>query len=248
MSSSKVLHKFNDDSILKVITARELIHIPIWKGNRIIDLAHVKVIKDAILDIKSLDSGYRIINLEELNTSGKPIVQRYLIDGQHRAHILREHFHTNLCEPDFNIVVVEKDVKSETEAIEFFNQINNVKPQQWNIEPAILVQPYLKEFEKRFNTKTKMVRSGNTYRPYLSIDKIREILISKSSFLSQNPLKIKAFGDKLIEINKKLLDDAPIEIVINTKESKFYQRAMDIKFMLAVDPSFKWLCTLLAAH
>jgi hypothetical protein len=239
------MHKFHDGSVLKIISSKELITIPVWKGNRIIDLDHVKTIHDAITDIQFLDSGYRIIHIEEENTFGKTSMQSYLIDGQHRAHILREHYKTTLCEPEFDVVVIEKTVTSETEAIEFFNQINNVKPQQWKSEPAILIQPYIKELEKCFNTKIKLIRPGNTCRPYLSIDKVRDILLKYSDNLSQSPSKITEFGKLIISINEKLLQEAPIKILENTKDTKLYEKAMNMKFMLAIEPKLTWLINIL---
>jgi len=235
------LYRLHDGSQIKKMSAKVLIDIPIWKGNRIIDLNHVAEISSKIADVKRLDYGYRIINVEEENTSGKFVTQKYLIDGQHRAHILREHFRTTLCEPDFDVIVLENNVNSETEAIEFFNQINNVKAQQWKTEPALLIQPYIKEFEKRF---PKMVRPGNTCRPYLSVDKIREILLKFTHRLPQTDKKVAEFGEQLVQINRKMLEDAPLSITMDKKNGKYYERAASIKFMLAVDPGLSWLAKL----
>jgi hypothetical protein len=56
------------------MSARALIRIPIWKGNRIIDLEHVKNIKDSV-DYRAylLDSGYRTIQYDEVDETNTPV-------------------------------------------------------------------------------------------------------------------------------------------------------------------------------
>ena len=71
---NKMLHTYSDGSILKVIPSRELISIPIWKGQRILDKEHASSIKSAIGEnIRSLDSGFSIIKYKEEATDGKII-------------------------------------------------------------------------------------------------------------------------------------------------------------------------------
>ena len=121
-----MLHTFHDGSVLRTMSAKELVRVPIWNGQRTLDKAHAARIRDAVgAAVDRLDSGYRIVYYNEPNTGGKMVRQSYLIDGQHRAEVLREHFLSSLCEPDFTVVVTEKEVESETDAIEFFNAINN---------------------------------------------------------------------------------------------------------------------------
>jgi hypothetical protein len=222
------------------MSAKELIKIPIWKGNRTIEIDHANKIRDAVgANVKMLDSGYRIIHYNESDITGKIVKQSYLIDGQHRVHVLKEHFLGSICEPDFEVVVTEKDVDSETDAISFFNAINNVKPQQWRTDPAILVNKYIVELEKLFNKKTKFIRNGTTVRPYLSVDNLRVAL--NTIQLPQEPLEIQAFCKKIVDKNKELLKQSDMLILANTKHSKYYERAAASGFMLAVDKKMRWL-------
>ena len=71
------MHTFHDGSVLKVISAKELVKVPIWKGNRTMDVEHANKIRDAITKVESLDSGYRIVNYEEADMSGKLVRQSY---------------------------------------------------------------------------------------------------------------------------------------------------------------------------
>ena len=43
-----MLHTLHDGSILRVMGAKDLIRVPVWHGNRIIDNAHVQKIKDGL--------------------------------------------------------------------------------------------------------------------------------------------------------------------------------------------------------
>jgi len=240
-----MLHRFYDGSILRKISAKELIKIDIWKGNRIMDIEHANKIRDAIGGlIELLDSGYRIVKYNESAADGSVIQQSYIIDGQHRLHVLREHFQNNMCEPDFDVIITEKNVHSESEAIEFFNTINNVKPQRWKTDPAILVNQYIAEFEKQFNKENRLIRASGARRPYLSVDRLREVLKENVKRLEQETSKIQGFVKRAVEENRKLLLQAPMLILANTKISKYYERALEVKFALAVDEKLKWINSL----
>ena len=241
------MYTFHDGSILRVLSAKELIQIPIWKGNRTLDKAHAERIRDAVGDtVHSLDSGYRIIHYDEPDTSGRVVRQSYLIDGQHRAHVLREHFLNSLCEPDFLVVVTEKTVESESDAIEYFNAINNVKPQRWRTDPAILANQYIAALEQTFNTsKLKLIRQ-TTVRPYLSVEKLREVIKANIGKLAQEPAAIQAFCMRAVEKNKSLLQQVDMLILGKPKEAKYYERAAESGFLLAVDPKLPWIAELAA--
>ena len=243
MESVTMLHTFHDGSVLRTMSAKELVKVPIWNGQRTLDKAHAARIRDAVgAAVDRLDSGYRIVFYKEPDTSGKMVRQSYLIDGQHRAEVLREHFLSALCEPDFTVVVTEKEVESETEAIEFFNAINNVKPQQWRTDPNILVNSYIAELEKRFNTRgNKFIRTASTVRPYLGADKLREALKVVVASLGQEKASIEAFCTRAVEKNKELLDKASVLVLANTKDSKYYEKAAAVGFMLAVNPKLPWV-------
>jgi hypothetical protein len=101
------------------------------------------------------------------------------------------------------------------------------------------VNQYIVELEKRFNTKSKMIRTGTTVRPYLSIDKLRSVL--KEMNLKQEPASIQEFCQKAVDKNKDLLKQSDMLILANTKYSKYYERAAGIGFMLAVDPKMRWV-------
>lgn len=238
-----MLHTFHDGSVLRTMSAKELLKIQIWKGNRTLDVDHANKIRDAVgASVNRLDSGYRIVYYLEPDASGTMVRQSYLIDGQHRAHVLADYFISGLCESDFQVVITEKEVESESEAIEYFNAINNVKPQQWRTDPAILVNNYVVEMEKRFNAKKPgFIRHTATVRPYLGADKLRDALKAVVGSLGQEKASIEAFCTRAVEKNKELLDKASVLVLANTKDSKYYEKAASAGFMLAVDPKLPWV-------
>lgn len=235
------MHTFHDGSVLRTMSAKELIKVPIWNGNRTLDKEHANRIRDAVgTTVNRLDSGYRIVNYDEPDTSGRIVRQSYIIDGQHRAHVLHEHFLGSLCEPDFPVIVTEKAVESESDAIEYFNAINNVKPQRWRTDPAILANQYIAELEKVFNSKIKLIRYS-TVRPYLSVEKLREVIKANITRLGQEPSAIRIFCQRAVDKNNELLHQADMLILGKPKEAKYYERAAEAKFMLAVNPKLPWI-------
>ena len=58
-----VLHTLSDGSSVRAMKASELVKIPVWKGNRIIDPTHVAQIRDTIgSNVRALDFGYRLVS------------------------------------------------------------------------------------------------------------------------------------------------------------------------------------------
>jgi hypothetical protein len=240
-------HTLHDGAQLTLMSARDLVQIPVWKGNRTLDSAHAIAIRTAIgSNIQALDNVYRIIQYDETNVDGILISQRYLIDGQHRANVIRSHFLTELCSPDFNCVVIIKTVSSESDAIDYFNAINNVKAQKWTEDPAILTNAYLAVLEKTFNTgkhtgANAFIRPKKTVRPYANINDIRDILLGLTK--PQEKAKIAEFGQRALAKNAELLKAADMMILSAPSKSAgdMIKRASDVGFMLAIDTKMKWI-------
>ena len=245
-----MLHQYNDGSVLKKMSARELISIPIWNGNRILDKEHASKIKEAIgNNINKLDSGYTIIRYNEDASDGRVVLSSYLIDGQHRASVIRDFYNSTICEPDFELTITEKTVESESEAIDYFNSINNVKPQYWKTDPNLLVNNYIKALELRYNKNKKslLIRNDNTKRPYLSVGTLREVLKMNIEFLKSNSDDINRFIDKVDKYNTKLINIFRIELTQhNAKDEKIKERMICVDFALAYDLKLRWIAVLLA--
>jgi hypothetical protein len=239
-----VLHTYSDGSTLRRITARELIRVPVWKGNRIMDVEHAESIKRAIgANIASLDNGYRIVKYYEQDATGRPLLQSYIIDGQHRTHVLRDFYDTSLCEPDFDLTVTEKHVASESEAIAYFNALNNVKPQCWKTDKNLLANQYIAELEARFNVRKRcpFIRPANTHRPYLSSERLREALLLNADVLTDTGAK--TFAARAVDMNKELVENCKLALAINPdlKDASIVEKAIECGFMLGVENPAKWI-------
>jgi len=244
-----MLHTYNDGSVLRLMKAKDMITIPIWKGNRILDETHAKSIKDAVgSNVQRLDSGFSIIKYDEKNADNQTITVSYLIDGQHRASVIRDFYRDNYCEPDFDLTVTELVVETESDAVEYFNKINNVKKQHWKTDPIILVSKYIVAIEKKYNTNKKipLIRIGSTHRPYLSSEKLREVLKVNAAFLKQSAEDVAAFIEKVNRKNNELLNELQIELALpKTKDVKIKEKAFELKFALACDQNLSWIRAIL---
>jgi hypothetical protein len=238
-----MLYTYNDGSKLIVMSAKELINIPVWKGNRILDVDHMKSIKkDVGQDVRLLDSNYSVVTYDEVTATGDTVPQTYLIDGQHRAHIIRDFYKEMLCEPDFTVTVRQKVVESEGDAVEYFNALNNVKRQYWNSDPNLIVNKYILAMEQHFNTDRKcpMIRP-NAHRPYLSSDKLREVLLKHSAFFKNSTVEVAKFIAAAKKRNNQLVKDLEMTSALPNKNHALIERCVNINFGLAWDTKLAWI-------
>jgi ribosome-associated translation inhibitor RaiA len=233
-----MLHTYNDGSVLKVMTARELVGLPTWKGQRILDKNHSDSIKAAVgSNVQSLDSGYSIVKYKEEATDGSSIISTYLIDGQHRASVIRDYYLDTICEEDFNVTVTEKTVESESDAIIYFNKINNVKAQQWRIDPNLLINNYISALEKVFNKNKKcvLIRPTNI-RPYLSSVNLREAFANNTRLLKNGKEDVAKYVEAVVKYNKEIVTKFSLDLTqADTKDYKLKERAVAVGFVLAND-------------
>jgi hypothetical protein len=230
------------------MSAKSLIQIPIWKGNRIIDLKHVANIQQSIQNqVTLLDSGYKTIQYTEYDQNNNAIKKTYIIDGQHRLSVVSSYFENSPDAPDFYVTVTQMKVPCEADVIDYFNKINNVKPIQFEEDPNIIVNKYIQALSIEFNKNILMLRSGSTKRPYLSIDKFRNILCKRAHELKNIP--VDKFIKKCQEINEILLSKINgIRSEKVTKDDKLIDKMLQLDFALAWDDKFRWIDTLLTNY
>jgi len=237
----ETLHTYSDGSKLYKMSAKALVQIPIWKGNRIIDRAHVASIQRSIQgNITLLDSGYKIVQYTEYDASNQPIKASYIIDGQHRISVVQEYFEAHPDALDFFATVTQLRVESEADVIDYFNTINNVKPIQFEEDKNLFVNKYIQALCTEYNHGWTLIRPGATKRPYLSVDKLREGLIKRYHELKG--LSAHMFVVRCVEANQRLLSSLP------PSHEKTVQKAMQLQFVLALDDKLRWLQDVLVAN
>ena len=132
-----------------------------------------------------------------------------------------------VCEPDFTLTVREKIVETESDAVEYFNALNNVKRQFWKTDPNLIVNKYIQAMEKKYNTNTKtpLIRP-KAHRPYLSSDKLRDVLLKCSGFLKNSNDDIAKFVKLSAKENVSILNNLEMRLLSFDKNKTTIEKAL----------------------
>lgn len=231
---SSIIFTTADGSGYKVLSARALSQLPIWGGNRLIDLDHVRRIRESMNgNMKTLNMNpFRVAAIKQEDTS----VQTVIIDGQHRAYLLKEYFADPEAQ-DFQVLVGGKTFNNEDEVITYFKILNNTRAIAWKEDPILRANRYIEVLMKEFNTDKRKpyIRSGKTTRPFVSVEKLRDIMIAKKVVeWSQTPQE---YIERIREINSQLVNGLRIKEPKRDMES----RALEYNFALGLDDKFNWV-------
>ena len=165
--------------------ASHIADLPIWKGNRIIDRSHCSAIRKEIGDdVKRLDlKPFHIVRyMKETENDAVELVKE-LVDGQHRATILREFFDSKGDDwetYDFPVLAIVKCCTNEQSIIEYFRMLNNTKSIEWKEDPNVAANLYLNALLTRFNSsKRTLIRQGKTRAPYVGVEAVREEMVRR---------------------------------------------------------------------
>jgi hypothetical protein len=241
---SKLLHTLQDGTEVRLLSARLLIAIPVWKNNRNLHKDHVdKLLRDTAKNPKVLDHNYFVGVLEEEDAAGKSVEQPYIIDGQHRYHVLRQYFQQPHAE-DFEVMVYQKRCSTEAELIDTFNAINTIQPLKlWEDEASILnsyVESLMYEFNKK---KVQWIRPGNPRRPYLSSEALREGLRAVLPHLVKSQEGAEEFARQARLWNDRHVKDADgfvLEIRAR-KDAEMFEKGAKAGFVLAYHEKLRWI-------
>ena len=234
------LHIFSDKSILRKLSARDLCKVPIWQGNRILNDEHKKQIATSLDSIRSLDlKPFHLVTYPCEDENGVEEIKTFIVDGQHRVTILKEAFYNNPDVENFDVLVVEKACASQADVTAYFKLLNMTRAIEWKDDPVMLAAPYVNLFEATFNKnkkeKEKLVRTGATKRPYMSIDKLREIIVKRITEVTKHTPQ--EFVERAVETNRGWIEDASK----CPNKDKNLERAILLKFMLPQDDKFTWV-------
>jgi hypothetical protein len=249
MQTTHTLFTLSDGSILRSISSRELIMIPTWKGNRVVDAAHADAIKQAVWPlVDRLDHGYQIVTYTVEDGGGNPTKESYIIDGQHRCRVLAEFYKEYPAAPSFPVVVLERPVSSELEVIGLFNGINNSKPLKYT-DVNLVVNEYIAVLERAFNVKKRgaavLIRPKATCRPYLSADKLRDALVANQDKLRTGAADIARFVERVQVWNTEKVRTADLDALASPGLADTIEKAAKVGFMLGVEARLPWVGKLL---
>ena len=234
------LHTYNDGTSLLKMTAKTLLMIPPWKGQRILDTTHVKELQESVGgNMHSLDHGYAIIRY-----TGEELSPYYIIDGQHRAYVLKEYFDANPDASDFTVTATQKIVETEEEALTYFKILNTAKPMSLAEDPMQVVNACLTVILKAFNKDKKylLIRPCKTKAPYVSADDIRHWLQKQVLPRGYNALQALS---ALQDVNQRHLHANELKGVFDTSgDKKTLKKALELEFMLAYIKEREWTMAL----
>lgn len=221
--SSTCLYTYRDGSQLYRVKVSKLIDIPIWNGNRILDNARVEDLKKTITNVQDFEDRYYAIQYIE---DDKEIYR--IIDGQHRIALIKSTLHD-----DFDVLIIVKKVENESDVIEYFNKINNVKSQKWQEDKNLIINSYVSALEKVY---PGLIKAHNTcQRPYISSEKLREF-IQLYQIVSSN-LSPERFIE-LVKIQNKIELDKLRGFLVKYprhREISIIQKCIDKNFALSYD-------------
>ena len=251
MTDSKLLHTLHDGTEVHLLSARSLIAIPVWKNNRNLHHDHVtKLVRETAKNPRVLDHNYFVGVLEEEDAAGKCVEQPYIIDGQHRYHVLRQYFQHPLAE-DFEVMVYHKRCATEAALIDTFNAINNIQPLKlWEDEASIL-NSYVEALMYEFNRitgegdkkKVQWIRPGKPHRPYLSSDALREGLRTVLPHLVKSQEGAEEFARHARLWNDRHIKDADIFVlgIRARKDADMFEKGVKLGFVLAYNDRLRWI-------
>lgn len=244
----EVLFTYKNGSKLIKTTMRFILDIDNWNGNRILDKTHVESIKNSLkLNGKSvhyLDNGYHIVFFDEKDAGDNCVSVYKLVDGQHRREVVREMI--ELFE-DFPVTAIIKNLENESEAIQYFNTINHSKSIQIELDPKMIINPFIAALVEKY---PKMIKSINTKSPYLSVDILRQGLEKYITQLKNiNP---NLFCEKVDEWNKKEVKKLELEMINIPLKKKGNQKtakelAYEYSFALNINTKLPWISSVFSS-
>jgi hypothetical protein len=247
-NTMEVLFTYKNGSKLIKTTMRYILDIDNWNGNRILDKTHVESIKNSLrLNGKSvhyLDNGYHIVCFDEKDAGDNLVPVYKLVDGQHRREVVREMI--ELCD-DFPVTAIIKNLDNESEAIQYFNTINHSKPIQIDLDPKMIINPFIAVLVEKY---PKMIKSTNTKSPYLSVDILRQDLEKYITKLKK--ITPKLFCEKVDEWNKKEVTKLELEMINIPIKKKGNQKtarelAYEYSFALNLNLKLQWINSVLSS-
>lgn len=240
-----LLFTFTDGSTLHSISARRLASFPTWEGNRVLDEAHVAALQASIQDPTEVQGPFTVIDYPSETVAGT--FEHRILDGQHRAAVLKRHFEATPTAADFAVLVRRYTGKDHAAAIAIFQQINNAKPMLYKGSDTDRLHSITAAFQKAFIGARKsgeplfLVRP-TCNRPFLSMETLvaalRTYKIHERTDLS--PADIVAHAES---INSFYAEDPTGRIPVTVTRTMM-DRAEEYGFFLGLDPKCAWLLPL----
>lgn len=240
-----MLFTFADGSTLHQISARRLIAIPVWEGNRTLDEDHVEDLARSIKNPHDIQGPFTVV--EYPDEEGRP--HRRIIDGQHRREVLVRHFAVTSAETadDFLVLVRLHKIADHAAAISLFQTINNAKPMVYKGSPTERLHELSEAlrrhcvYDKGRTGLVALIRPCSTVRPFLSLEHLEDAL-KRYGIHERADLTSTALVDHAMGMNEFYAAD-PASIPGRFTQASL-AKAAELGFYLGLDPSCAWLAGL----
>ena len=235
--STSRLFVFQNKAILRSMSVQDLIKIPIWEGNRILDEEHkAEIAKQVGEKIQGLDIQpfHVVCYVEDQEDGGKELVYK-IIDGQHRVKVIKEYCATVESPVNFPVLVVEKRCADANDVIQYFKVLNHVKAIQWKEDENMVIMSYILAMMDYFATiggvgYRKYFKNSKTQKPYLDITAFRDALRKRPwGIMRLQEMSVSEFAEFMWLENRRILDS--LEMKVN--KNKVEEKAVTIQFGLA---------------
>jgi hypothetical protein len=241
-NNPNALYKFSDGSVLKLMGAKELSAIDIWHSQRTLDVTHKQTIQKQVNNtIQALDGSlYHIVRYPP-DEEGEQDICR-IIDGQHRASVLKDYFQAeDDSTKNFQVLVKEKFCKTEEEAIVYFKVLNHTKAIEWKEDPKLVATRYMSALLSIFdNEKTRFFRASKTKRPFVHIEKLQAMFVNRRIGIGMK-ITPEEFAQKALSWNEAKID----HILGQATKSSIEDHALALGFTLGLDEHCGWLDSVL---
>jgi hypothetical protein len=239
----KQLFTYTDGSSLWEVSARWLINIPVWEGNRVMDEKHLADLAISITDPRQIQGLFSIV--EYVAEDGTR--QRKIVDGQHRQAVLAAHFSATDDASDWPVLVRRYVVADHTAVVTIFQQINHAKPMEYRGSPTERLHDIVRAMTREFigeNAKgglVALIRTGCN-RPALNIEHL-ETAIKSYRLHEHQELTPNAIVEHARKINGLYAED-PSRIPMTPVSASIMGKAEEFGFYLGLDPKCSWLAGL----
>lgn len=232
-----------DGQIFSLESAKWLSEMEIWEGNRNILEDHVKEIEQSLAEsVEHLNSTIFRVAIITTESGAK---RQLLVDGQHRAQVLKRFF-GNPFSSDFQVIVSKKEFNSEADIIHFFKIVNCTRAIEWREDPNMLankhIEALLLEFQppkKKGKPLVEFFRHGRTRKPYISIDLVRRRLLEK--YRSRWTITPEDLIDNAKHYNEQLYERLIQKQTNGTSLTNAEQSMIETGFCLSLDDTLLWI-------
>jgi hypothetical protein len=183
-------YEYPDGSKLVELDSNALCRYEAWTGQRPLNQEHIAAIAESVGDdVSALDRDYKLVKIRN-EDAGR--MECYILDGQHRAEVLRRHAAAHPLD-NFKLTATVYDYTDRTmdEVNDLFLTINSVRPftddDAATVDINRISAAVMMHFNEGLAPKDTLIRQAKTRAPYICVSEISDWLRALASRLGELP-------------------------------------------------------------